>query len=129
VPKTLLDIDSGYYHSALLYTDTTNNKIKTTGDNNFGQLGNNTNTAETAEFADVVFEGGINPSVYYVSCGNSHTCVLDEDFNVYSTGLNETGQLGLGPTGNVNVFTKVDNKFLESGEIINLLSCVDITLV
>jgi alpha-tubulin suppressor-like RCC1 family protein len=124
VPNTLLDIDSGYYHSALLYTDTTNNilKIKTTGDNNFGQLGNNTNTNHPVDFADVVFTDG-NPSVYYVSCGNSHTCVLDKDFNVYSTGLNETGQLGLGTTGNVNVFTKVNNSFLQNGEIINLLSC------
>ena len=125
VPNTLIDIDSGYYHSALLYTDTTNNilKIKTTGDNNFGQLGNNTNTNQPAEFADVVFADGINHSVYSVSCGNSHTCVLDEDFNVYSTGLNETGQLGLGSTGNVNVFTQVNTSFLDPGEIINFLSC------
>jgi alpha-tubulin suppressor-like RCC1 family protein len=127
VPNTLIDIDSGYEHSALVYTNTDAtpiiNKIKTTGINSSGQLGNQTNTDEPAQFVDVVFEVGINPSVYSVSCGNSHTCVLDNQRNIYSTGYNEYGQLGLGTTGNVNIFTFVSNSFLQSGESIKQISC------
>jgi alpha-tubulin suppressor-like RCC1 family protein len=126
VPDNILNIDSGSSHSALLYakTDDLINKIKTTGNNANGQLGNQTYVDEKNNFVDVVFENNIvQPSIYSISCGGYHTCVITNLNNIYSTGLNDKGQLGLGNNANVNEFTKVNNSFLETGESIKQISC------
>jgi len=38
-----------------------------------------------------------------VSCGNNHTLALTSDFEVYSFGANDFGQLGVGPRANVGL--------------------------
>ena len=49
-----------------------------------------------------------NVKIKDVVCGNfGHTMVLDTDNNLYSTGYNANGQLGIGNTNNINRFIKV----------------------
>jgi len=44
-----------------------------------------------------------------ISAGGSHSLALDEDGNIYSCGLNEDGQLGLGNNKGKNKFIKLIN--------------------
>ena len=41
--------------------------------------------------------GGANAAK--VACGNSHTCAIRDDGNVWCWGTNQGGQLGMGSTG------------------------------
>nr|QBK90288.1 MAG: F-box and regulator of chromosome condensation repeat protein [Pithovirus LCPAC102] len=50
-----------------------------------------------------------NYKVKYVSCGEFHTFIIDENDELWSFGYNESGQLGLGlcDDGNINIPTKI----------------------
>ena len=44
-----------------------------------------------------------------ISAGHDHSLALDSKGNVYSFGVNNKGQLGLGNNGNANVPTIIPN--------------------
>lgn len=72
------------------------------GANNFGQLGNGTNTSTT----DPQKVQGI-ANVASVSVGDSSTCAVTKVGALYCWGDNSFGQLGIGSTENKNVATLV----------------------
>jgi alpha-tubulin suppressor-like RCC1 family protein len=91
-----------------------NYNLYTCGSNGSGQLG----LGETANY------GSINPNpdfmpvnvtgitgfyggVKQVSCGGAHTAILDDNYNLYTCGSNNSGQLGLGNTITNPYFTLV----------------------
>ena len=73
------------------------------GDNSKGQLGLGDTTQKTS-FTKVTTNIS---NVKQIVCGGSHTYILKNDGSVWSCGLNDAGQLGLGDTTNRNTFTKV----------------------
>lgn len=50
-----------------------------------------------------------NKEIKYLSCGGSHTLLLDCDNYLWSTGRNNKGQLGVGSTKSKNKFVKVSS--------------------
>ncbi|GEM_PF-6331540 len=72
------------------------------GYNRYGQLG----TGSTSEFSDgavpIVYASSNTPvrDVQQVAVGGAHVLFLLEDGRLYATGLNESGQLGIGSTAN-----------------------------
>jgi alpha-tubulin suppressor-like RCC1 family protein len=93
----------GIYHTALIDE---NYNLYTCGNNIFGQLG----LGETANFGttypnpyfmpvNVTGITGFSGGVIQVSCGLAHTAIIDENYNLYTCGNNQYGQLGLGTTG------------------------------
>ena len=44
-----------------------------------------------------------------LSGGNNHTCAIADDNQIYCTGANFSGQLGLGNTNDVSIFTQIAN--------------------
>lgn len=77
-------------------------KIYSTGFNNAGQLGNNSQ-AMSFSFIDISNIGPWNSlPIKSIAAGYEHTIVIDSENHAYSVGRNEEGQLG---TGDGNVFT------------------------
>ena len=71
------------------------------GNNDFGQLGNGTNTGSNIRVDVSGLEGGTT-----IVAGGNHTCVLSGN-NVWCWGQNSQGQLGDGTTTDRNVPVKV----------------------
>ncbi|BDR54305.1 hypothetical protein KIMH_04160 [Bombiscardovia apis] len=84
-------ISAGSYHAMALGSD---NQVYTWGQNNHGQLGNNTQTI--AQAAVRVQQGERPAGVNYtaVSAGREFSLALGSDRQVYAWGSNERGQLG-----------------------------------
>ena len=79
------------------------------GANNYGQLGLGTLT-EQENRPVMVRALPLDPGdIVRVAGGGGHTLLLDRAGAVYSSGWNSVGQLGLGHTQPVSVFTKVDS--------------------
>lgn len=76
------------------------------GNNDYGMLGVRQNgrllVPQKVNSTNIKFEA------LKVEMGAYHTLLLDVSGNVYSSGLNNYGQLGQGDTLNLNIFTKVD---------------------
>lgn len=89
----------GAYHS-LIASDV---KCFACGLNNYGQLGlgnnNNYNVMTEITTPQLTFKS--------IKCGQYHSVFLDSENNVYSCGLNNYGQLGIGNTINQNVPTQI----------------------
>jgi len=107
-------ITSGSYHTALLTKD---GFLYTCGYNSSGQLGNNTLGSSKFELSTDV--DNIQGTIKEVSCGSNHTMVLTNFGKIYGTGLNSSGQLGIGIITNKNIFTL--STF--TAETINSISC------
>ena len=80
-------IQRGTYHTAAIKTDGT---LWMWGNNQFGQLGNNTTTTISSPVQTVT--GGTN--WMRVSCGGYTTAAIKTDGTLWSWGRNESGQLG-----------------------------------
>ena len=79
------------------------------GANNYGQLGLGSLT-EQENRPVMVRALPLEPGdIVRVAGGGGHTLLLDRAGAVYSSGWNSVGQLGLGHTQPVSVFTKVDS--------------------
>jgi len=72
----------------------TNQTIWAWGSNNYGQLGDGTNTARSTPR-----QIGSDSNWSAVSCGNNHTVSLKSDVTIWSWGNNWYAQLGLGDSG------------------------------
>ena len=95
-------ISCGTYHAFILKND---GSVWSCGYNTYGQLGLNDNNTRTT-FTQVTTN--INNDVKQISCGNNHTVILKNDgSSLWSCGLNDYGQLGLGDTTNKITFTQV----------------------
>jgi len=65
------------------------------GQNNFGQVGDNTTTRADTPKRVVNLPSGIT----WISAGRDHTCAIDSYNSLYCWGSNNSGQLGIGVTG------------------------------
>ncbi|GAB1864270.1 X-linked retinitis pigmentosa GTPase regulator [Camponotus japonicus] len=93
IPEPVKEISAGYYHSAFL---TESGLVYVCGESESGKLG-----------IDVNFSTQVAPKqmqlptpAIHVTCGGHHTLVLAENGNIYCSGSNASGQLGMGT--NVN---------------------------
>ena len=91
----------GYEHTAVLYED---GKLQTFGYNEYGQLGDGTNTNQDRPVDVVGIDSG--SGAIQVACGNLHTAVLFNDGTVKTFGSNVLGSLGNGTNDDSN--TPVD---------------------
>ncbi|XP_006864359.1 PREDICTED: X-linked retinitis pigmentosa GTPase regulator [Chrysochloris asiatica] len=90
VGKPISWISCGYYHSAFV---TMEGKLYTFGEPEFGKLGLPSEQLANHRTPQLVV--GISEKVIQVACGGEHTVVLTEKA-VYTFGLGQFGQLGLG---------------------------------
>ncbi|XP_049623070.1 X-linked retinitis pigmentosa GTPase regulator [Suncus etruscus] len=90
VGKPISWISCGYYHSAFV---TTEGELFTFGETDSGKLGLPKELLDNHKIPQKVF--GISEKVIQVACGGAHTVVLTEQA-VYTFGLGQFGQLGLG---------------------------------
>jgi alpha-tubulin suppressor-like RCC1 family protein len=80
-------VEGGFIHVAAIKTDGT---LWTWGNNNFGQLGDNTTTSRSSPIQTIA--GGTNwESVY---CGKFFTAAIKTDGTLWTWGSNSYGQLG-----------------------------------
>ena len=87
-----IDVSCGSRHSGLIVSDKNNKKtLAMCGAGEAGQLGTGKRDKETAP---VFVE--FNESIFQVACGIFQTGVLTSSGQVYMTGGNSFGQLGLG---------------------------------
>uniref|UniRef100_A0A8I5T0F4 X-linked retinitis pigmentosa GTPase regulator n=1 Tax=Pongo abelii TaxID=9601 RepID=A0A8I5T0F4_PONAB len=78
-----------------------NNKLYMFGSNNWGQLGLGSKSAVSKPTCVKALKP---EKVKLAACGRNHTLVSTEGGNVYATGGNNEGQLGLGDTEERNTF-------------------------
>jgi alpha-tubulin suppressor-like RCC1 family protein len=88
---------------------TTTGQLYAWGRNSQGQLGDNTTTARPTP---TLISGGAIAGKTITRCfafggGAGYSFVLDNQNNIYSTGINTSGQLGLGDTTNRTTFSQV----------------------
>ncbi|XP_063516745.1 X-linked retinitis pigmentosa GTPase regulator isoform X9 [Pongo pygmaeus] len=91
-------VSCGDEHSAVV---TGNNKLYMFGSNNWGQLGLGSKSAVSKPTCVKALKP---EKVKLAACGRNHTLVSTEGGNVYATGGNNEGQLGLGDTEERNTF-------------------------
>ncbi|XP_027731386.1 X-linked retinitis pigmentosa GTPase regulator isoform X4 [Vombatus ursinus] len=90
IGKPISWISCGYYHSAFV---TTEGELYTFGEPENGKLGLSPEQLKNHRIPQLVL--GIPGKVNQVACGGGHTVVLTEE-EVYTFGLGQFGQLGLG---------------------------------
>ena len=83
-----VQISGGFNHTCALASD---GRLRCWGRNNYGQLGDGT---DTRRLTPVLVEG--LEGVASVECGDMHTCAVQTDGDVYCWGYNNYGQLGDG---------------------------------
>lgn len=117
--KDIKDMSAGAYQTCVVASD---NNAYCWGRNNYGQLGNNTNTNSRVPVA--VYGGDLllGKSVLSISAGEHHVCVIASDNNAYCWGLNNNGQLGDNTIVNKKVPTSVMNTGALSGLSIKSIS-------
>ena len=91
-------VSCGESHTVIITVD---NNLYSFGNNASGQLGlGNTDNKNVPTLVTTIPD---SLKVKAVSCGDNHTVIITEDGNLYSFGLNNRGQLGLGSNINSNV--------------------------
>ena len=107
ISNDVKQVACGRYHTVILKND---GSIWSCGYNADGQLGlgvDDTNNRYT--FTQTIYN--INNDVKQVACGFYSTFILKNDSSIWSCGLNDYGQLGLGDTTNRTTFTQVKMYF------------------
>ncbi|XP_034945617.1 X-linked retinitis pigmentosa GTPase regulator [Chelonus insularis] len=89
LPEPVKQISAGYYHSAFL---TESGAVYVCGEAESGKLG------ITLDFRTQVAPKPmqLSTTAVFVACGGHHTLILGDDGNLYCTGSNASGQLGMG---------------------------------
>ncbi|XP_003799962.1 X-linked retinitis pigmentosa GTPase regulator [Otolemur garnettii] len=95
---TPICLSCGDEHSAIV---TGNNKLYMFGSNNWGQLGLGSKAAVNKPTCIKALKP---EKVKFAACGRTHTIISTEGGNVYATGGNNEGQLGLGDTDERDTF-------------------------
>lgn len=123
--KTVLSIVTGDYFACAIASD---NNAYCWGYNNYGQLGDNTQTERHVPVA-VNTTNGISAlygkSVLSIATGSYHTCAIASDNNAYCWGFNTSGELGNGSYSNKTFPVAVDTTTgdaLLNGKIITSIS-------
>jgi alpha-tubulin suppressor-like RCC1 family protein len=93
------DIAAGYYHSIAL---TSNGKVYTAGWNYLGQLGLGDSVVYKYGFAEVPSLSGVKA----IAAGYYHSLALTNGGEIYATGSNTDGRLGVGDDERRNSFTR-----------------------
>jgi alpha-tubulin suppressor-like RCC1 family protein len=96
-------VASGGAHTAVIITNGVKSFLFTFGQNDYGQLGNNTNPNNKNTPQYINLGGGI---ITDVDCGSSHTAMI-VDGELYVCGFNDFGQLGTGDEDQRNEPTRV----------------------
>ncbi|XP_055040702.2 retinitis pigmentosa GTPase regulator b isoform X1 [Misgurnus anguillicaudatus] len=109
-----LRISCGDEHTALI---TENGKLFMFGSNNWGQLGLGTKTTVNKPTCVKALK---SERVMLVACGRNHTLVYTSHGNLYASGGNNEGQLGLGDCEDRTFFHQVD--FFSKNEPIIMLA-------
>ena len=92
-------ISCGAYHSCFL---SANGQVFSCGRGDKGQLG--IGFISQKEYRPIIVRlRNHDEPIRQVSCGSFHTCYLTASGKIFSTGLNDEGQLGLGLPRDVNI--------------------------
>lgn len=134
--RSVVAMAAGGYHNIALCSD---NTVVTWGDNDYGQLGNSTNTSSSVPVAvttaGTVLEG---KTVIAVAAGLYHCVAWCSDGTLAAWGQNEYGQLGNNSAANSNVPVAVDLSGVLAGKTVSemtagasfsLVRCTDGTAV
>ncbi|XP_012057883.1 PREDICTED: X-linked retinitis pigmentosa GTPase regulator [Atta cephalotes] len=89
IPEPVKEISAGYYHSVFL---TESGLIYICGKSESGKLGLNINFSTQVAPKQMQLPA---PALH-VACGGHHTFILAENGNIYCSGSNASGQLGMG---------------------------------
>lgn len=116
VEPTFIKVACGNSHSIAISTQTGNN-IYSTGYNYYGQTGNGDNFTTVNVFKQIDIN---SKRALDIACGFFHTLFLSDESsdNIYVTGRNNYGQLGLGDNTDRNTFTQLaisGKKFISVG--------------
>ena len=99
----VLAVSCGFDSVAIICNDGKKNSLWVCGNNIDGHLGLGDFLPRSA-FTQVTLGFPQNIDPIAVSIGVDHTAIILKDGSVYSTGLNDAGQLGIGNTTSSNIF-------------------------
>jgi alpha-tubulin suppressor-like RCC1 family protein/subtilase family serine protease len=134
--KTVTAVAGGRNHSLALCSDGT---LAAWGQNNFGQLGNNSTTDSFAPVAVTTAGTALSgKTVVAISAGQDHNLALCSDGTLVAWALNDNGQLGNNSTAESNIPVAVATSGALCGKTVTAISaggyhslalCADGTLV
>jgi len=131
--KTVLSYAVGSGHSLAVFS---NGTVAAWGNNEFGQIGDNTLTNRSSPVAVAAYGALAGKTVVAVAAGFEHSLALCSDGSVHAWGRNLYGQLGNGTTSNSRVPVAVSSGALAgktvvaiaAGFVHSLALCSDGTL-
>lgn len=121
LPSQLEEIDYTIQDNYSLYIITKNKRLFVCGYNGYGQFGLNSTTSVIGEFPVEVSDVNISGKIKKIFVFNYSTYIITDDNNLWTAGLNNFGQLGLGHIRSRYIFTKttIPNLIGEVDEIIS----------
>ena len=96
-------IAAGYHHSLVLGRDGT---VWVTGSNEYGQLGDGSRTPKT-KFVRMISHGRVMDGAKAVAAGGWYSMVLRHDGRFWTSGQNDTGEVGHTSTTNKTTLFRV----------------------
>lgn len=113
--KKIVGTSAGYNHTCVIDDD---GRVYCWGYNSQGQLGNGASGTTNNPYPTAVVTSGPLSSrkVIKVNGGDSHTCAVTADGNVYCWGGNNYGQLGIGGTTSSFVPVEIDMSGVTAGK-------------
>jgi alpha-tubulin suppressor-like RCC1 family protein/phosphodiesterase/alkaline phosphatase D-like protein len=117
--KRIVAVSAGGNHSLALCSDGT---MAAWGDNQYGQLGNNSTTSSSLPVA--VDMGGVlgGKKVLAIAAGQDHNLALCTDGTLVAWGANGSGRLGINSTVNSPIPVAVDTSGVLSGKTVTAIS-------
>ncbi len=103
-PNIEIEPFTGESHSALLIKNQNDNLLYMFGKNIFGQLG----FGENSYIYEPLLVPDFGEKIKKVSLGGEHSIILTNKNNIYVSGLNIFGQLGIGDYENRNYFSDIN---------------------
>ena len=120
-PTQIEEIDYTIQNNYSLYIITKNKRLFVCGYNGYGQFGLNTNASVIGEFPVEVADVNISGKIKKIFVFNYSTYIITDDDTLWTAGLNNYGQLGLGHTSSRYIFTKTTVPAL-IGEVDEIIS-------